>query len=280
LSDTRTPAPPRHRTARRRKRPGPPPGLRAGLLLAALAALAFGIGYLLTALVLFPATDGDRIVSVPDVRGATLDDARRTLAAVDLTLERGSVLPHPHTPEGSVLAQSPLPGQETVAGTPVRVTISAGAARRTIPNLDGMPADGAARALEAAGFEVVFDEVEHDRPAGTVLAVQPSPGSQVQVPTTVRLRISTGPPHVTVPDVTGMDQDEARRVLEESGLSVGNVEFNRFSWEPAGRVLAQLPDAGTDTAAGSSVDLVIAGRPRPGVEMRRPGDDASPPPEG
>ena len=280
MSQAQSSAPPRHRTARRRRRTGPPPGLRAGLLLVALAALAFGVGYLLTALFLFPATDGDRIVTVPDVRGATLDEAGRALAGVDLSLERGSVLPHPQAPEGSILAQSPLPGQETVAGTAVRVTISAGAARRTIPNLDGMPAEGAARALEAAGFTVAFDEVEHERPAGTVLAVQPEPGSHVQLPATVRLRVSAGPPHVTVPDVAGMDQNEARRVLEESGLTVGNVEFNRFSWEPEGTVLAQLPDAGEEAAAGSSVDLVVSGRAPAGVEIRRPGDEGPLPPEG
>lgn len=280
MSQTRSQAPPRHRTARRRRRAGPPPGLRVGLLLVGLAALAFGVGYLLTALVLFPATDGDRIVSVPDIRGASLDEARRALAGADLELERGSVLPHPTTPEGAILAQSPLPGQETVAGTAVRVTISAGAARRTVPNLDGMPAEGAARALEAAGFAVRVDEVEHERAAGTVLAVQPSPGSQVQLPASVVLRVSSGPPHVTVPDVAGMDQNEARRVLEEAGLRVGNVEFNRFSWEPEGTVLAQLPDADAETAAGSSVDLVVSGRARPGVEIRRPGDEDALPPEG
>jgi eukaryotic-like serine/threonine-protein kinase len=280
VSQTRTPAPPRNRTARRRRRTGPPPGLRAGLLLAGLAALAFGVGYLLTAVVLFPAGEGDRIVTVPDVRGATLDEARRILAGADLPLERGSVLPHPQTPEGSILAQSPLPGQETVAGTPVRVTISAGAARRTIPNLDGMPAEGAGRALEAAGFTVRFEEVEHERPTGTVLAVQPAPGSQVQLPASVVLRVSSGPPRVEVPDVTGMDQNEARRVLEQAALTVGNVEFNRFSWEPEGTVLAQLPDAGGEAAAGSAVDLVVSGRSRPGVEIPRPGDEGELLPEG
>ncbi len=60
---------------------------------------------------------------------------------------------------------------------------------------------------------------------------------------------------VTIPDVTGMTIEEAETVLEEFGVSVGNVTYDTSNQE-TGVVLMQNPSPG-DSETKTQVDLVI-----------------------
>ena len=60
---------------------------------------------------------------------------------------------------------------------------------------------------------------------------------------------------ITIPDVTGMTIEEAEMVLEELGVSVGNVSYDTSNQE-IGVVLMQNPPPG-DHDAKAQVDLVI-----------------------
>ena len=71
---------------------------------------------------------------------------------------------------------------------------------------------------------------------------------------------------VTVPDVVGAEQADARSDVEGAGLTVGDVETAADPVVPAGQVLAQDPVAGAAAAPGSEVDLVVSSGPAPGDE--------------
>ena len=60
---------------------------------------------------------------------------------------------------------------------------------------------------------------------------------------------------ITIPDVTGMTIEEAEMVLEEFGVSVGNVSYDTSNQE-TGVVLMQNPPPG-DSETKTPVDLVI-----------------------
>lgn len=60
---------------------------------------------------------------------------------------------------------------------------------------------------------------------------------------------------VTIPDVTGMTIEEADLVLEEFGVSVGNVTYDTSNQE-TGVVLMQNPSPG-DSGTKTQVDLII-----------------------
>ena len=60
---------------------------------------------------------------------------------------------------------------------------------------------------------------------------------------------------VTIPDVSGMTIEEAEMVLEEFGVSVGDVTYDTSNHE-TGVVLMQNPPPG-DSDAKIQVDLVI-----------------------
>lgn len=62
---------------------------------------------------------------------------------------------------------------------------------------------------------------------------------------------------VIVPDVTGQTLDEARRVLEQAGVRVGDVRSASFRVEDIGKVVKQKPKASQEVERNATVDLTI-----------------------
>lgn len=93
-----------------------------------------------------------------------------------------------------------------------------------------------------------------DPPAGMVLAEN----------TAISYAASSGPVPIPVPDVIGFSRAHAERVLAAAGLRAGAVDTVAADPEP-GVVIATRPAAGTAREPGATVDLVVSGRPLPGL---------------
>ena len=127
-----------------------------------------------------------------------------------------------------------------------------------MPNLVGMDRFAAEQALRDAGLEpdpksesgadcVPDQVVRQDIPATT----------PVREGTVVGFTYCLGPGQVKVPNVVGLDQASARVQLEAARLEVGEV-IEVDSAEPAGRVVGTEPEAGSDVAEGSTVNLRVS----------------------
>ena len=93
---------------------------------------------------------------------------------------------------------------------------------------------------------------------GLVIATDPPPGSQVAWRSTVNLSIGGGPANVRVPRLESMTVEQARQVLEESGLTLGattNQETDNSS--EIGRVIESSPRAGENAEGGKAVAVVV-----------------------
>lgn len=225
----------------------------------ALGLGAFVLGYLLTALLFFPGRDRPPVVTLPDLEGAREAAARRQVERLGLELQRASALVHPSAPVGTVLAQTPLPGQEVSPGTPVRVILSAGPERRAVPNVAALPLRRAVEVLSRSGFRVQVVREENAAPAGRIVRLQPAPSTVVELPAPVRIVVSAGPPPVATPVLVGSSLDAASEAVRSAGLRVGEVSYDPAALQPGGTVIAQSPAAGDTTRAGSAVRLTVAG---------------------
>ena len=75
---------------------------------------------------------------------------------------------------------------------------------------------------------------------------------------------------VTVPDVVGMNLDQAEATLTTAGLMVGGVVYKPDSDANAGTVIRQRPEAGTQVSSGRPVILTVsAGSPERAREWFR-----------
>jgi eukaryotic-like serine/threonine-protein kinase len=231
--------------------------------LVSLAGLAFG--YLTATRLLFPAPPPPgELYTVPDIRGMTLAEAQ--VAIVEAGLERGDLdrLKHPLVDSGRVVGQAPLPGQLAAPGRPVRLTISLGAERGRVPEVTRLRADRAVSVLRATGLIVRVDSVESWLPLGRVVAVLPAEGTEVTLPTEVRLTVSLGPPTVLMPVLLGLSERQARDTLAALGLTVSGVEEVFRFGRDQGRVVGQEPPPDRRLERGEAVRLLVGRRGRGG----------------
>ncbi len=246
---------------RRRRRTDPLFSFGAVVPFVGLAVLGGGLGYVLATQVFFPAAPPPRDVQeVPGLIGLDEAEARGALDDAGLALGNVQFLRHPRVDSGSVMGQSPLPGQLATPGDSVGVTLSLGPERRSVPAVRQLRGDRAAALLQATGFGVTVDSVENDAPRGSVLETDPAEGTEVALPSDVRVLVSLGPPAVFMPDVLQMTEEEARDTLEALGLEVTEVEEVFRFGRDQGRVVSQDPAADEELVRGSSVRLVVGRR--------------------
>jgi len=231
-------------------------GILGGMVLA-----GWLVGYVIATRLVFPAPPPPSdLTEVPDVRGTGIESARERVAGVGLTVGEVDSLLHPSVARGLVLGQSPLPGQLARPDTPVRVTVSMGPQTRSVPDVRALAVDRARTVLETSGFLVSVDTIESDVERGRVIDVFPPPDSVIPLPSQVRLVVSTGPPVVVMPFVLGLEEEEARMLLDSLGLVVSEVEEVFRFGRDQGIVVQQEPASDMELERGSSVRLQVGRR--------------------
>jgi serine/threonine-protein kinase len=198
---------------------------------------------------------GPPLVQVPAVAGKDVDAAKALLG--ESRLVPGQILRQADeaNPDGTVLTwevagtrdKTPVPEQ-----TVVDLVVSSGPAPRVVPAVAGRSEADATAAvqgvqLKTARREAFSDTVE----AGTVIATDPGQGSSVPRDSTVTLVVSKGPDLVAMPNLIGMNAEQAARALEKAGL-VGNT-----TGALGGKVWATDPVAKTLVRRGSTVDVAF-----------------------
>lgn len=237
------------------RRPGA--GLYVGTLL-----VTFVIGYAIAALVFFPAPIFASSKSVPRVIGMALEDARQTIISAGLSPERSEDARHATAPAGTVTWQDPPAGVMVPQGSGVQVSVSQGPPRIAVPDVVGYEESTGRTLMEAAGLRVAVDQAQTAAPKGVIVNTRPPAAATLPPGGRVTLVVSIGAPTITVPDLMGLTLEEARTILEQAGLSLGTY-FRRTSPERAGTIIQQTPAAGTLSAPGAAVDLILARRGTP-----------------
>jgi eukaryotic-like serine/threonine-protein kinase len=200
-----------------------------------------------------------RRVTVPDVKGKSQAEAAKLLE--DAGLKLGAVTPTPaaSAKPGVIVAQEPAAGANADKGSAVAVTVSSGPGTAAVPDVVGMAEAKAMDTLQSDGFTSQsarqYDAVA---PEGEVMAQLPTAGMQAFEGSTVGLLVSLGhPSHVTVPDVSGMTQEEATSTLATESLVA--VPVDAYDDQvPKGSVASQEPTAGVTVTPLSEIIIVVS----------------------
>ncbi|HET7039725.1 MAG TPA: PASTA domain-containing protein, partial [Gemmatimonadales bacterium] len=207
-----------------------------------LGTLVFG--YLLAALVFFPAPIFASSRAVPRVLGLDEAAAREQLTAEGLRVGAVARTAHPTAPAGIVVWQEPPPGVVAPEATDVRLTLSDGPRRIPVPDVSGYEAEQGRLLIEAAGLKVgSTDAVQAPTPRNIVVNTRPQAGATLAPGSPVTLVVSVGGATVRVPSLRSLSLDEARLALEAAGLQLGTW-FGQATDEVApGEVFYQEPAA-------------------------------------
>jgi beta-lactam-binding protein with PASTA domain len=195
--------------------------------------------------------------TVPGVTGQPQEQAESEVR--EAGLEPETTNQESTRPQGIVLSQSPDAGETVDEGSSVRLVVSTGPPRNTVPDVVGQTQAEAVDALTAASFEADVTEAFSDQKAGIVVAQEPKAGANLKEGETVALTVSKGGRPVAVPDVVGTTSSEATATLQAAGLKVNVVGVP--SSRPSGTVVAQSPAAGKEAPTGSTVRINVAQAP-------------------
>jgi serine/threonine-protein kinase len=131
-------------------------------------------------------------VDLPDVTGATEDDARSTLGDLGLQVQTKRVETSKYA-DGTVYKQSPKAGEVPIGST-VTITVASTPTTAAVPDVTGQTQADATNALINAGFKVtVKSQSSTEQPSGLVFAQSPDAGISLGLGQPVTIFVSTGP---------------------------------------------------------------------------------------
>ncbi len=245
--------------------PGPAPASSDGGKIwrrVGLIALILGLVGLMGWLAFTLLSSGSRTVAVPDVTGMTVDQARVSLQSSGLVLGREDFEASDET-ENTIIDQDPSRSEMVSEGSKVNVVVSAGKEQVAVPDLvDYRSIDDVSSTLRDAGLVLgQVREEESDQPEETVLRQDPVAYTMVDSGSAVNIWVSNA--QVTVPDVTGESDGDARRALLDLGFEITYADPVETAREDEGTVVRQSPSGGQTAQKGSTVTLTLAKEPAP-----------------
>ena len=198
-------------------------------------------------------------VTVPNVVSYPLNTARTVLQNAGFQV---SVIRVPsRRPVGQVIGELPQGGSRVDEGSRVSLTVSGGPGNVQVPaSIVGDTLAQAKKALRTAGLRWghIFRQASRQFAEGQVITTNPQPGQAAPVNSQVNLFVSTGPPKVNIPDVTGESEGQAKSDLHNAGFS-SVVTSTQTSSATPGTVISQNPSGGSLVVPSSTtVSLVIA----------------------
>lgn len=129
-----------------------------------------------------------------------------------------------------------------------------------VPDLTGASIEEARKEGEAQGYDVVAsgrqysDEVDE----GDIIYQIPPPGSYLAAGDTLFALVSLGPEETRLPDLAGLDLEQARAILRQLGVEVAGVQREASELHPQNAVIASDPPTGTPVEEGMTVVLSLS----------------------
>lgn len=193
--------------------------------------------------------------TVPEVTGKSQDEAQRSLTEAGLAVGAVTDAYSEDVPQGQVISQSVAAGTSLAHDSAVDIVLSKGREPLTVPTLSGLSASAAKSAIEDLGLVAAPTEAYSDTVAeGQVISQQTREGSTLHRGDSVAYTVSKGPEKVAIPDVVGLQREEARSRLESAGFTVKEEAILGGFF---GTVRSSDPAAGTMTKKGSTVTITI-----------------------
>jgi len=200
-------------------------------------------------------------VNVPALAGRSLPEGTRLLNASSLRMKVDSHRYDERVPKDQILAQNPIANSKLKRNSQVRVVMSLGAKKISVPNLEGQSLRAAQilvlqRGLTLGVVAAIASEAqERDR----IAAQCPPPEVGFAQSLTMNLLVSTGKRQreYLMPDLTSQNSDEIVNEFASLGLRLGAVNYQSVAGVPKGVILKQSPQAGARIAEGAAVDFEV-----------------------
>ena len=162
---------------------------------------------------------------------------------------------------GEIISQTPVADKAVKKNATIKVVVSNGPEYLEVPDVEGFDAAKAKAILENAGFKVVqVTELSEEYAANMVIRTTPAGGSFMAADTEIKMFVSDGEPTelIDVPNVIGCSLEDAKKIIEKQGFTVGDIKEVESEAKNKGYVMQQDPNvSGGKKGKGTAINLKV-----------------------
>ena len=200
-------------------------------------------------------------VSLPDLVGKTIEEAKQILKENKLNFVEGEAAYNAQHEAGKIISQDPVfkTGKKVKENTTVTVVASLGTEKTIVPKFEGLTEDEAKKAAKNAKLELdVIEETSETVEAGYIVKQETEPETEVNAGDVIKVYLSTGTGRtlVVVPSVLYKEEAVAKKALEDEKFVV-SVEYGEDKARANGVVLKQSVNAGETIDEGSTITITV-----------------------
>jgi len=205
---------------------------------------------------------GSRVV-VPSTVGGTYEEALTSFTTLGLTAVIIENRYDEEIPKGKIIESIPTAGGKVDAGGSVKLIVSKGPERYTIPNVKGLTPEAAKTVITKSPLTVgaITEVFNAEIPKGYVISSSPVSGTTVKRDAKVGLTVSKGIEQVDLPSYIGKSGEQALNELTQAGFDV-STGYAYSESVPELAVISQNPAGGGTANKGGKVSLQISKGPR------------------
>ena len=198
-------------------------------------------------------------VQVPNIVGKNVDDAKKQLEDLNLILVEAT-REHSDQPEGTILKMNIEAGTMVKEKSEIRVIVSGGGTKISMPDLESYDIDTARTILNSLGLKISeqSEEFSDNVPRGQIMRQTPKKDTEVTSADKITIVVSKGPEVklTAVPNVKGLDTEAAKNRLSDAKLKMAIEERETQNEGENGKVLSQSIE-GSKVEQGTTVTVVV-----------------------
>lgn len=248
---------PAKKTPRKKNKKSDTLAIFAGIGAAILIVGAIFLGWFMT-------TGSANEIECPELINHTAEDALTLIDGTKLKIVvEDTNEPLTFDMEGIITDQSPNFGKKIKENATIKVTLGEPPEEtEKVPTVEGMMESEAIATLRAKGFEVtVMVETSKEIESGRTIKTEPSTGTVAPIGSVVTLYVSSGESeedaYTIVPSVLGRTEAEAKKMLEENNLILGEVQ-QVTSDKEKGTIVKQSEAEGNRVKKGKAIDIRVS----------------------
>jgi beta-lactam-binding protein with PASTA domain len=199
--------------------------LKKKIFKSALFALILLNLFFLSALLSFHITLKSEMVSIPDLKGKSLEEAENELTKRKLFIVQGGIQLHDQYEQGLIVSQDPPPNSRIKIFKEVKVTLSAGKEKVTVPRIIGRNIQQINQTLHDSGLR-----------KGKI--------SHIHTPKYAAGKQGEREKKYLMPDLLGKQIDSVLKQLRELDFRVEHVRHSYYPGLESGIIIKQFPPQG------------------------------------
>lgn len=216
---------------------------------------------------LWPRVKEVEYVEMPNLLGMQFEQADQIMSEAGIVLTLGDEVYDEEYEAGEIIKQNYPEGSKIPKGVTLtedeqlKVNVSLGRKLFEVPDVTNKEYKAAETEIYNQSFE--FNEqwiYSDDTPKDFVVRQEPQAGEMVAMGTEITIYISRGKEikRVTVPNVVGSSESDAKIELRAKSIQIGNITSSNSDKYEKGVVMTQIPKAGSDIQEDRPVDIVVS----------------------